>query len=54
MSLLKLPMLGKKRCSLAPTLKVFTDVATFDYSKLSNAVEIGRAQPVYCREVTNA
>lgn len=42
MSLLKLPMLGKKRCSLAPTLKVFTDVATFDYSKLSNAVEIGR------------
>lgn len=42
MSLFKLPKLGNKRWSLAPSLHVCTDVATFHFDKIGNAVEIGR------------
>ena len=38
----KLPKLVNTRCSLAPSVKAVKDVATFDYSNLSNIVEIGR------------
>ena len=38
----KLPKLVNTRCSLAPSVKAIKDVATFDYSNLSNIVEIGR------------
>lgn len=52
MSLFKLPTLGNKRCSLAPSLHVFTDVATFDFDKISNAVEIGRGSFVVVYSAT--
>ena len=38
----KLPKLLNKRCSLAPSVKALKNVATFDFSNLSNVVEIGR------------